>query len=112
MPEHANPVGIAFGGTILSWIDITASMCAMRFAENNVLTVKIDSTNFLKPVFIGDHVIIEATVCGTGNTSLEVSVNVFREHPFTSIRETATTSHLVFVAIDDDKRPTEIPHGT
>jgi len=111
MPEHANPAGIAFGGTILSWIDITASMCAMRFAETNVLTVKIDCTNFLKPVAIGDHAIIEASVSSTGNTSLEVTVTVFREHPFTGGREVATTSHLVFVAIDGSKKPTQVPEG-
>jgi len=30
MPQHANDLGIAFGGTIMSWIDMVAAMVAQR----------------------------------------------------------------------------------
>ena len=30
MPQDANPFGTAFGGVIMSWIDMVASMAAQR----------------------------------------------------------------------------------
>ena len=108
MPHQANPNGTAFGGAILSWIDVVASMAAQKYCRRAVATAQIDSVSFLTPIEIGDHVILKATVNYTGNTSLEVGVIVFREDPLTGQRQKATRAYLTFVAFDENSKPIQV----
>ena len=50
MPHQANPQGTAFGGTIMSWIDMVAAMAAERHCGMEVVTAGIDSLVFKKPI--------------------------------------------------------------
>jgi len=108
MPDQANPYGTAFGGVIMSWIDMVASMAAQKHCGKEVVTVSIDSLNFKEPIHIGDHVVLMSSVNYVGRTSMEVGVRVTREDPYTNQKVLATTAHLTFVALDENKRPFEI----
>ena len=57
MPHQANPYGTAFGGVIIAWIDMIASMAAQRHCGKEVVTVNIDSLSFKGPIHVGDHVV-------------------------------------------------------
>lgn len=109
MPHHANPQGTAFGGVIMSWIDIVAGMAAQRHAGREVVTASIDSLSFREPVRIGDHVTLRASVNYVSRTSMEVGVQVTRENPYDGKQMRATTAHLTFVALDENKKPTPVP---
>jgi acyl-CoA hydrolase len=109
MPDHANPYGTAFGGVIVAWIDMAASMAAQRHSSKQVVTASIDSIIFKQPIHIGDHVILKASVNYAGRTSMEVGVRVIREHPYTNEQSITTTAHLTFVAVDENNRPTPVP---
>lgn len=109
MPDHANPSGTAFGGVIVAWIDMTASMAAQRHCGKEVVTASIDSILFKHPIYVGDHVILKASVNYAGRTSMEVGVRVIREHPYTNEQIIATTAHLTFVAVDENNRPAPVP---
>ena len=109
MPHHANPQGTAFGGVIMSWIDIVAGMAAQRHTGREVVTASIDSLSFKAPVCIGDHVTLRASVNHVSRTSMEVGVQVTRENPYDGIQTRATTAHLTFVALDENKKPTPVP---
>ena len=37
LPSHTNAIGTIFGGTIMSWMDIAAAICAQRHAQKQVL---------------------------------------------------------------------------
>jgi acyl-CoA hydrolase len=109
MPDQANPYGTAFGGAIVAWIDMVASMAAQRHCGKEVVTASIDSLSFKEPINIGDHVVLKASVNYVGRTSMEVGVQVSREDPYTGRTTVATTAHLTFVALDKDKKPTPVP---
>lgn len=109
MPGNANPFGTAFGGAIASWVDIAASMCAQKHCEKEVVTASIDSLNFKEPIFVGDQVVLKASVNYVGRTSMEVGVKVIRENPLKGISAVTTTAHLTFVALDENKKPSLIP---
>lgn len=109
MPQHANPQGTAFGGVIMSWIDIVAGMAAQRHAGCEVVTASIDSLSFKAPTRIGDHVTLRASVNHVSRTSMEVGVQVTRENPYNGKQTRATTAHLTFVALDENKNPTPVP---
>ncbi len=109
MPDQANPYGTAFGGVIVAWVDMIASMAAQRHCGKEVVTASIDSISFRQPINVGDHVILKACVNYAGRTSMEVGVRVIREDPYTGKQIIATSAHLTFVALDSDKRPTPVP---
>ncbi|MBL7214811.1 MAG: acyl-CoA thioesterase [Phycisphaerae bacterium] len=109
MPHQANPFGTAFGGVIMSWIDMVASMAAQRHCGTEVVTASIDSLSFQEPVRIGDHVVLLASVNYVGKTSLEVGVKVMREDPITHKRIVATKAYLTFVSIDENHKPIPVP---
>ncbi len=109
MPDQANPHGTAFGGVIMAWMDMIASMAAQKHCGKEVVTAGIDSIIFKEPISIGDHVVLKASVNYAGRTSMEIGVRVIREDPYTNTRIIATTAHLTFVALDDNKRPTAVP---
>ncbi len=105
MPHQANPYGTAFGGVIIAWIDMIASMAAQRHCGKEVVTASIDSLSFKEPIRVGDHVVLKASVNYVGRTSMEVGVRVIKEDPYSTKQIIATTAHLTFVALGKDKRP-------
>ena len=109
MPSQANPQGTAFGGAIVAWIDMVAAMVAQRHCGKEVVTAGIDSLVFKEPIRVGDHVILKASINYVGHSSMEVGVQVSREDPYTSKQVIATTAHLTFVALDENKRPADVP---
>jgi len=106
MPHQANPHGTAFGGVIMAWIDMVAAMAAQRHCGKEVVTAGIDSLSFKEPIRIGDHVALRACVNYVSRSSMEVGVQVTREDPYSGEQAIATTAHLTFVALDENKRPT------
>jgi len=109
MPHQANPHGTAFGGVIMAWIDMVAAMAAQRHCGKEVVTAAIDSLAFKEPIRIGDHVALRASVNYVSRSSMEVGVRVTREDPYSGEQVIATTAHLTFVALDENKRPTPPP---
>ncbi len=109
MPPDANGHGTAFGGIVMQWIDVAASMAAMRHARLGVVTASVDQLNFLAPLRVGDMAILVARVNATFGTSLEVEVEVVSEHPGTGARQRCCDAFLTFVAVGEDGRPTQVP---
>lgn len=109
MPQHANPYGTVFGGVIVEWIDMVASMAAQRHCGMDVVTAGIDSLAFENPVRIGDQVVLVASVNYVGKTSMEVGVKVVVENLTTGQQNIATRAYLTFVAVDKNHRPVAAP---
>jgi acyl-CoA hydrolase len=64
---------------------------------------------FRHPIHIGDLVLFNAEVTYAGRTSMEVEVHVIAENPISSEQIHTNAAYLVYVAIDDDGKPTQIP---
>jgi len=109
MPGHANAFGTAFGGAIMSWIDMVAAMAAQKHCGCEVVTAGIDSVAFEEPVHVGDQVGLLACVNYVSKTSMEVGVKVIGENPCNGTRVTATRAFLTFVAIDENHPPIAVP---
>jgi acyl-CoA hydrolase len=107
MPQDANNWGTAFGGRILSWIDIAAAIAAGRHAEGPVVTAAMDDVHFIKPINRGDVVCLKASINYVGRTSMEVGVRV-EGQTWGGQSYHALTAYVTFVAIDGpdgDPRP-------
>jgi uncharacterized protein (TIGR00369 family) len=109
MPEHANTHGNVHGGWIMKLVDEAGALASTRHAAHRTVTVAIDQMVFRHPIHIGDLVILNAEVSYVGRTSLEVEVNVIAENPISSERIFTNAAYLVYVAIDNNGKPTQVP---
>lgn len=108
-PESANPAGNVHGGDIMKLIDTAGGVAATRHARAHVVTASIDRIDFHHSVYVGDFLILKASVNFVGKTSMEVGVRVEAENPITgNVRHTGS-AYLTFVALDDNKRPIQLP---
>ena len=108
-PEHANSQGNVHGGWIMKLVDEAAALAAMRHAAHKVVTVAMDRMVFRQPIRIGDLVILEAMVTYAGRTSMEIEVDVVAENPISRQQTHTNTAFLVYVAINDEGKPTQVP---
>jgi len=109
MPGHANVHGTAFGGTIMQWADLAASLAAFRHARLPVVTAAVDQLTFLAPVPIGHLAILRGQVNAAFRTSMEVGVEVLTEDPCTGAQRLCCEAYLTFVAIGPDGQPVPVP---
>ena len=108
-PEHANLLGNVHGGWIMKLVDEAGALTCMRHSQRKVVTVAIDSMTFRQPILIGDLIILNAEVTYTGHTSMEAEVQVLAENPLTGDRTHTNTAYLVYVALDEEGKPTVVP---
>ena len=108
-PSDANPAGNVFGGEILKHIDMVAGIVAQRHSQSNAVTVSMDSVNFIKPVFVGNVLKLNARINYVHNSSMELEVKAESEDIITGIRTITGTAFVTFVALDNDGNPTHVP---
>ena len=109
MPTDANVLGNVFGGAIMRYMDEAAAIVAWRHAGRNVVTASIDRMNFFAPVYVGDLLILKASVNYVGTTSMEIGVRIESQDPSTRKGVHAGSCYLTYVALDEKGRPTPIP---
>jgi len=109
LPGDTNALGTIFGGKVMQWIDIAASVAGMRHSAGNVVTASIDGLTFLTPIHLGEVVRLQAQVNFVGKTSMEIGVRVEAENPRTATRRYTTKAYLTFVAIDGAGKPRPVP---
>jgi len=106
MPADTNAAGDIFGGWLMSQVDIAGSIAAHRCAKGRVVTVAVNSFEFLKPVFVGDLISIFVEMVEVGTTSMQVEVVAFAERNRDSvISECVARARLTYVAIDENRKP-------
>ncbi len=109
-PQDANNLGNVHGGVIMKMVDEAGALAAMRHAGGPVVTVRIDSMSFRKPIYVGHLVILDAELTYVGRTSMEVRVEVQAESPFQAGDKAHTNlAYVVYVAIDDSGNPRPVP---
>ena len=110
LPSDANPKGNVFGGVILKHVDLVAGIVAKRHARNtNCVTASVDRMTFLKPVYIGNALILSARLNYVHKSSMEVEVMIEAENLEDGIKVRTGTAYVTVVALDKNGRPTEVP---
>ncbi len=109
LPTHTNALGTAFGGQILAWMDIAASICVQRHAGMVGVTVAIDELSFKKPIRVGQFVRLEARLLAAFRTSLDIEVTVQGENGLTGETWPCVRAFMTFVTVDKDGTPQPVP---
>lgn len=105
-----NLLGTVHGGVVMRMVDSVAGAAAGRHSKGPAVTVAMDEMVFLRPVRVGDLIHAHAQVNWAGHTSMEVGVRVTSER-WNEIDPPVhvASAYLVFVAVDDDGRPRQVP---
>ncbi len=107
-PEDANVLGTLFGGKAVAMMDEVGAIAAMRACRKAVVTASIDRIDFKEPIHIGEFVEVIARIVKVGRTSLTAQVELWAEEPASGRRRLSTTGSFIFVAVDQQGKPTPI----
>ncbi len=108
-PEHANLLGNVHGGVILKLCDECGGITAARHARHLAVTVAVDSMAFHEPVRVGQLLRLSGRITYVGRSSMEVEVIVEAEDLLTGGITHTNSAYYIFVALDNDGLPTEVP---
>ena len=87
---------------MLSWLDETAATWACSLCQNpNMVTVKIDETNFERPVKIGNQVNIYGEVKHVGKSSMTIYTEARGYNFYTGEERLVCSTIFIFVRIDE-----------
>jgi len=106
----ANMQGNVHGGTIMRMVDEAAAIVAIKHSQRPyVVTARVERFDFLAPAFIGDVVSVNCEMHYVGRTSMEIGVEVIAEDLITREVRQIASSYVIYVALDENRKPTPIP---
>src|SRR5919202_206951 len=95
MPHMQNVRGDLFGGELMALVDQAAAVAAIRHAGGPAVTASIDRVDFRERIPVGSLVSCLATVDYVGNTSMDITVEVYAERVSSGIKRHTHTAHVV-----------------
>ena len=102
-PGQANSAGFIHGGELMKFMDDAAGVVAARHSGTSVVTASVEDIRFLRPVRVGDLLILKGTLTFTSHTSMEVMIEVDAEGIFSEHsrnRVPVLSALYVLVAVD------------
>jgi len=109
LPNDTNTLGNLLGGRLMHFIDLTGAMAAYRHSRTHVVTAAMDHIDFIRPVQLGDLLMLKSSVNRAFTSSMEVGVKVWTEHTRTGEVVHVASAYLVFVAIDGYGKAVKVP---
>ncbi|HET6798195.1 MAG TPA: acyl-CoA thioesterase [Gemmatimonadales bacterium] len=109
MPHMQNIRGDLFGGELMALVDQAAAVAAIRHAGGPAVTASIERVDFRERIPVGALVTCIATVDYVGNSSMDITVEVYAERVSSGEKRHTHTAHVVFVALDQQGKPTRVP---
>jgi len=110
LTSHVGTKEILFGGQMLAWADVAASLwCMQLIHSDNIITVHMSDIDFLAPVRVGEIVEFYGEGYKIGKTSVTVKICVKVLDPRTGERTEAFRYSCVMVNIDKNLRPRPVP---
>ena len=113
LPHDAAAGGLTVAaGSVMEWIDQAGYACAVGWSGRYCVTAYVGNVQHTRPIAPGPLVAVHARVVHTGRSSVHVAVTGEAADIRSRRYEPATTCMLVFVAVDDDRRPAPVPEWT
>ena len=109
LPNDTNTLGNLFGGQLLAWMDVIASVSAHRHCKRVVVTASVNHVSFQKPIKHASIVTLEAKVSRSFYSSMEIFVDVFVEDQVTGAKVKCNEAIYTFVAVDETGSPVPVP---
>lgn len=107
-PTDINFGGKVHGGAVMKWIDQAGYACAVGWSGRYCVTVYVGGIRFYKPILLGSVVEVHCRLIYTGKTSMHIAATVRAGDPKVGDFDTTTQCVIVFVAVDEEGKPTQI----
>lgn len=104
-PGHAGASGRVHAGTVMKWIDDAGHACASSWARSGCKTVYTSSIRFQRTVKVGDLVEVRARMAFTGETNMNIGVEVRGGDVTDGRMEKIAECLVVMIALDTEGRP-------
>ncbi|XP_067269254.1 cytosolic acyl coenzyme A thioester hydrolase isoform X1 [Pseudorasbora parva] len=116
-PDDANIVGNVHGGTILKMIEEAGCIIGTRHCNTQsgdrcvAALARVERTDFLYPMFIGEVAHVSAEITYTSKHSVEVQINVLSENIVTGTKKVTNKATLWYVpfSLQNVAKITEVP---
>jgi acyl-CoA hydrolase len=108
-PTHVNFGGKVHGGAVMKWIDQAGYTCAAGWTGSYCVTAYVGGIRFLQPIGVGELVEVRAQIIRTGRTSMDIAVDIYAGDPKLATKRRACHCVMVFVAVGDEGKPSEVP---
>lgn len=109
LPNDTNTLGNLFGGKLLQWMDVVASIAAHRHCKRVVVTASVNNVSFNNVINHASIVTLQSKVSRAFNTSMEIFIDVWVEDPVTGAKEKCNEAIYTFVAVDQNGSPLPVP---
>ena len=109
LPNDTNTLGNLFGGQLLAWMDVIASVSAHRHCRRVVVTASVNNVSFKQPIKQSSIVTLEAKVSRAFNSSMEIFLDVYVEDHLTGEKVKSNEAIYTFVAVDQNGGPINVP---
>ncbi len=109
LPNDTNTHDNLFGGQLLAWMDVAASISAHRHCKRVVVTASVNNVAFNFPIPHSSIVTLESKVSRAFSTSMEVFIDVFVEDYVSGKRTKCNEAIYTFVAVDQNGGPIDVP---
>lgn len=107
MPHNMNQDGNAFGGWILSLMDLASVIASSKVCAHRVVTRGVSDVSFDFPVALGDLVSVYAQISKLGNTSICFNIDVHAKSRG-GVDRRAVSGKFTMVALDENNNPVNI----
>ena len=108
--EHQNHYGYLFGGTLLSWVDEFAWICAsLDFPGCSMVTVGMDQVSFKERVVNGSILRFNILPVHRGTSSVSYAVIVHADAPGATEEKSVFSTKVTFVRIDAEGKKSPLP---
>jgi acyl-CoA hydrolase len=109
LPNDTNVMGNLFGGRLLQWMDIVASISAHRHCKRVVVTAAVNNVSFNNPIVHASIVTLEAKVSRAFTSSMEIFIDVWVEDHVSGEKIKCNEAIYTFVAVDQNGSPLPVP---
>ena len=109
LPNDTNTLGNLFGGELLAWMDVIASISAHRHCKRVVVTASVNNVSFHYPIKQASIVTLEAKVSRAFSSSMEIFIDVYVEDNLTGAKVKSNEAIYTFVAVDQNGGPIAVP---
>lgn len=109
-PSDVNFGGKVHGGMVMKWIDQAGYAAAVGWSGQYCVTVALGGIQFVKPILIGDIVVVRCKLIRTGSSSMHFAVDVIARDLKSGGERLATHCMISFVALDaPEGHPAAVP---
>jgi acyl-CoA hydrolase len=109
LPNDTNTLGNLFGGKLLQWMDIVASISAHRHCKRVVVTASVNNVSFNESIQHASILTLQAKVSRAFTSSMEIFIDVWVEDPVSGQRVKCNEAIYTFVAVDQNGSPLPVP---